>query len=83
MSNGPTFVSLHCWTNNVRQFDPSLTIIWLYTDNSCLRKLECEWQIHLGYAGDLRLQLHGAIYRPDSFVMTLRYCTNLKAIRYE
>ena len=26
---------------------------------------------------------HGAIYRPDSFVMMLRYCANLKAIRYE
>ena len=24
MSNGLTFVSPHCWTNNVRQFDPSL-----------------------------------------------------------
>ena len=34
-------------------------------------------------AGDLRLQLHGAIYRPDSFVLMLRYCANLKAIRYE
>ena len=31
----------------------------------------------------LRVQLHGAIYRPDSFVMMLRYCANLKAIRYE
>ena len=31
----------------------------------------------------LRLQLHGAIYRPDSFVLRLRYCANLKAIRYE
>ena len=31
----------------------------------------------------LRLQLHGAIYRPDSFVMMLRYYANLKAIRYE
>ena len=31
----------------------------------------------------LRLQLHGAIYRPDSFVMMPRYCANLKAIRYE
>ena len=31
----------------------------------------------------VRLQLHGAIYRPDSFVLTLRYCANLKAIRYE
>ena len=31
----------------------------------------------------IRLQLHGAIYRPDSFVLMLRYCGNLKAIRYE
>ena len=31
----------------------------------------------------LRLQLHCAIYRPDSFVSMLRYCVNLKAIRYE
>ena len=31
----------------------------------------------------LRLQLHGAIYRPNSFVLVLRYCANLKAIRYE
>ena len=32
---------------------------------------------------DVRLQLHGAIYRPDSFVLMLFYCANLKAIRYE
>ena len=31
----------------------------------------------------LRLQLHGAICRPDSFAVMLRYCANLKAIRYE
>ena len=31
----------------------------------------------------VRLQLHVAIYSPDSFVFTLRYCANLKAIRYE
>ena len=31
----------------------------------------------------VRLQLHGAIYRPDSFVLMLGYCVNLKAIRYE
>ena len=31
----------------------------------------------------LRLQLHGALYRPDSFVLMLCYCANLKAIRYE
>ena len=30
-----------------------------------------------------RLQLHGAIYRLDSFVLMLRYCANLKAIGYE
>ena len=29
------------------------------------------------------MQLHSEIYRPDSFVMMLRYCANLKAIRYE
>ena len=37
----------------------------------------------LSYVVPLRLQLHGAIYRPDSFVLMLRYCVNLKAIRYE
>ena len=31
----------------------------------------------------VRLQLHGAIYRPDSFVIMLRYCANLKAMRCE
>ena len=32
---------------------------------------------------NIRLQLHDPIYRPDSFVLMLRYCANLKAIRYE
>ena len=31
----------------------------------------------------MRLQLHDAIYRPDSFVLMLHYCVNLKAIRYK
>ena len=31
----------------------------------------------------LRLQLHGAIYRPDSFLFMPHYCANLKAIGYE
>ena len=31
----------------------------------------------------LRLQLHGAIYRPDSFVLIPHHCLNLKATRYE
>ena len=30
----------------------------------------------------IRLQLHGVIYHPNSFVLVLRYCANLKAIRY-
>ena len=29
------------------------------------------------------LRLHGAIYRPDSFVLMLGYCANLKPIRHE
>ena len=32
---------------------------------------------------NVRLQLHGAIYRPDSFVLIPHHCLNLKAIRYE
>ena len=30
----------------------------------------------------VRLQLHDAIYRHDSFEMKLRHCANLKAMRY-
>ena len=37
----------------------------------------------IGIFMPLRLQLHSAIYRPDCFVLMLRYCANLKAIRYE
>ena len=47
-------------------------------DNGCLSFIRRKISI-----STLRLQLHGAIYRPDSFVMMLRYCANLKAIRYE
>ena len=32
---------------------------------------------------NFRLRSQGTIYRPDSFVLMLRYCANLKAIRYE
>ena len=31
----------------------------------------------------MTLQLHDAIHRPDSFVLMLCYCANLKAIRYK
>ena len=31
----------------------------------------------------VRLQLHGVIYRPDSFVLIPHHCLNLKAIGYE
>ena len=56
-----------------------------------LKALHANWLIELNNVlttGDgretvLRLQLQGAIYRPNSFVLMLRYCANLKAIRYE
>ena len=45
---------------------------------------ECQlWIIKPGLHIVVRLQLHGAVYRPDSFVLMLCYCGNLKAIRYE
>ena len=31
----------------------------------------------------MRLQLHDTIYRPNFFVLMLRYFMNLKAIRYK
>ena len=43
----------------------------------------CYFRNEINVLTSVRLQLHGAIYRPDSFVMMLRYCANLKAIRYE
>ena len=39
--------------------------------------------IEITKLGSIRLQLHGAIYHPDSFVLVLCYCMNLKAIRYK
>ena len=39
--------------------------------------------IEVTKVGSMRLQLHDAIHRPDSFVLMLRYCGNLKAIRYK
>ena len=32
---------------------------------------------------EVRLQLHGTIYRPNSFVLIPCYCANLKAIGYQ
>ena len=31
----------------------------------------------------MRLQLHDASHRPDSLVLMLHYCANLKATRYK
>ena len=39
--------------------------------------------IALSPISPVRLQLHDPIYLPDSFVLMLRYCANLKAISYE
>ena len=55
-----------------------------YTDFNCKSKTKSSGTTHkMNTSSWLRLQLHGAIYRPDSFVLILRYCANLKAIRYE
>ena len=39
--------------------------------------------IEITKVGSIRLQLHDVIYSLDSFVLMLRYCMNLKAIRYK
>ena len=39
--------------------------------------------IEITKVGSVRLQLHDAIYCPNSFVLMLRYCVNLKAIRHK
>ena len=39
--------------------------------------------IEITKVGSMRLQLHNAIHCPDSFVLMLHYCANLKAIRYK
>ena len=48
-----------------------------YQKSTIIRKAATNF--HCG----IRLQLEGAIYRPVSFPLMLRYCANLKAIRYE
>ena len=49
----------------------------------CNNRINYSSQIPRQLLTTLRLQLHGAIHRPDSFVLMLRHCVNLKAIRYE
>ena len=39
--------------------------------------------VEITKVGSIRLHLHDAIHRPDSFVLMLRHCANLKAIRYK
>ena len=55
--------------------------------SQCQFKIKLELQLKDSLNASLRiinrLQLHDAIYRPDSFVLMLHYCVNLKAIRYE
>ena len=49
--------------------------------------LKIDQKVHkvftISFERPVRLQLHGAIYRSDSFILMLCYCANLKAIRYE
>ena len=74
----------------VRETEPQREI--MYMDETWLNeghRLQKEWvdlvtlnkaNRKLLYNEGLRLQLHGAIYRPDPFVLMQRYCANLKAI---
>ena len=39
--------------------------------------------IEITKVGSIRLHLHDAIHRPNYFVLMLRHCANLKAIRYK
>ena len=39
--------------------------------------------IEITEVGSIRLHLHDAIYRHDSFVLMLPYCAPLKAIKYK
>ena len=39
--------------------------------------------VEITKVGSMRLQLHNAIHRSDSFVLMLHYCANLKAIGYK
>ena len=39
--------------------------------------------IEITKVGSIRLHLHDAIYRHDSFVLMLHYCALLKAIKYK
>ena len=50
ISNGSTFVSTHCWPNNVCQFDPSLTAAKIFPPSLSMahRNPPCEfmWQVY-------------------------------------
>ena len=58
--------------------DEKKTIIalWLHLFRGTLQAAQ-------SWLNRLRIQLHCAIYRSNSFVLMLHHCVNLKAIRYE
>ena len=62
----------------------SLVLMWVIASRFSLtctvKKFEPALAINLF---SVWLRLHCAIYRLNSFVLMLRYCANLKAVRYE
>ena len=77
-------------TRRYKVVSPSDYVIRIRTANvqpACfdqrVGKREMKTKSNCASDGSVRLQLHSAIYRHDSFVLMLRYCANLKAIRYE
>ena len=66
---------------SVSEFYQSSIIVQLH-EPTLIRWLSLLY-VYKWTTASVRLQLHGAIYRPDSFILMLRNCANLKAIRYE
>ena len=64
------------------EIKPYLESIKYMLKNMWLRSSRLIWRPGLKLSSQ-RLQLHGAICRADYFVLMLRYCANLRAIRYE
>ena len=57
MSNGSTFVHLHCWTNNVRQFAPALG-----AQNYCRSKIVLNFKKCRHFENPRKLAVFGMIY---------------------
>ena len=90
--NGLHTIPYHTIPYCCRKFSPQYFVSSLYRNFLGLKVLnnfsgwyfwDLEQRLSTFIVKTLMLQLHVAIYRPDSFILMVRYCPNLKAIRYE